>query len=362
MISDVFVVLQDASSWRLSLTSFTLSFFPVLYFFTFLYYTDSGSTFCVLLMYLLSLHGNHKMAATVGSISVLFRQTNIVWVVFVAGVVASESLVHRIKPDKKEISPESQQNFSFLWAVLRQLLVWVTKDRRSLTSFLISAGSRVWPYVVVVVGFIAFVLINGSIVVGAKDDHQAILHFPQIFYFVSFSALFSFMYHISWSHVKSFSRFLYRKPLVALAFCVISAALVWRFTFAHRYLLADNRHYTFYVWAKLFRRHELVKFALIPCYLLAMWSMAKSLEHMSILWKCVYCVCVAANLIPSPLLEFRYFIIPYLIYRLNMQMSSYVRLLLELALYLMVNFVTLYLFIEKPFLWENTSGYQRFMW
>jgi hypothetical protein len=22
----------------------------------------------------------------------------------------------------------------------------------------------------------------------------------------------------------------------------------------------------------------------------------------------------------------------------------------------------LYLFIEKPFQWENTSGYQRFMW
>jgi alpha-1,2-glucosyltransferase len=302
------------------------------------------------------------MAAFIGSISVLFRQTNIIWVVFVAGLAASKSLMNRIQPEKKDISPESQQSFTFLWTVLQQLLKWITKDRKSLLNFLIDVVSAIWPYILVGIGFVTFVVMNGSIVLGAKNDHQAILHFPQIFYCISFCVAFSFMYHMSWSHIKSFTRFLYNKPLIVVAFCVISTLLVWKFTFAHRYLLADNRHYSFYVWAKIYRRHDLIKYALIPCYLFAMWSMFKVLEYKNILWKCVYCTCVGANLIPSPLLEFRYFIIPYLIYRLNMPLGSYTKLSIELLLYLLVNSATLYLFIEKPFQWENTSGYQRFMW
>ena len=41
-----------------------------------------GSTFLVLLMYLLSLHEFHVTAAFIGYVAVLFRQTNIVWVFF----------------------------------------------------------------------------------------------------------------------------------------------------------------------------------------------------------------------------------------------------------------------------------------
>ena len=115
-------------------TAFTLCHFPILHFFTFFYYTDTGllsicilktvfsvfgyadttllrlptvivsnpanliyrcdkikqmpfslsvgSTFMVLLMYLLSLHESHVMAAFIGYVAVIFRQTNIVWVFF----------------------------------------------------------------------------------------------------------------------------------------------------------------------------------------------------------------------------------------------------------------------------------------
>ena len=44
-------------------TTMALSAFPVLYFFTFLYYTDPGSTFCVLLMYLMGLQESHFTSA-----------------------------------------------------------------------------------------------------------------------------------------------------------------------------------------------------------------------------------------------------------------------------------------------------------
>ncbi len=59
----IIVYFQDYTPLRCVLKTAALSIFPVLYFFTFLYYTDPGSTFCVLLMYLLSLYDNHLTSA-----------------------------------------------------------------------------------------------------------------------------------------------------------------------------------------------------------------------------------------------------------------------------------------------------------
>ena len=37
-------------------------------------------------------------------------------------------------------------------------------------------------------------------------------------------------------------------------------------SYTHPYLLVDNRHYPFYVWKNIFRRHEAVKYLLVPAY------------------------------------------------------------------------------------------------
>ncbi len=47
------------------LSSVNLTLFPVLYFFSFLYYTDVGATLLVLLGYTLRLRGNHLLSALV---------------------------------------------------------------------------------------------------------------------------------------------------------------------------------------------------------------------------------------------------------------------------------------------------------
>jgi len=59
-----------------------LYYFPILYFFNFLYYTDVGGTFFVFLMYWLSLRSHFKSSAVSAIFAVAFRQTNIVWVGF----------------------------------------------------------------------------------------------------------------------------------------------------------------------------------------------------------------------------------------------------------------------------------------
>ncbi|XP_025106484.1 putative Dol-P-Glc:Glc(2)Man(9)GlcNAc(2)-PP-Dol alpha-1,2-glucosyltransferase isoform X6 [Pomacea canaliculata] len=76
------------------LTALTLATFPVLYFFTWLYYTDAGSTFFSLLTYLCVLHKRHRSAAVCGLVAILFRQTNVVWVMFGAGVTAGQVILN----------------------------------------------------------------------------------------------------------------------------------------------------------------------------------------------------------------------------------------------------------------------------
>ena len=76
------------------MTALTICSFPPLYFFNFLYYTDVGSTFTVLLAYLLALHGSHFLASLLGAVAVLFRQTNIIWVAFF-GMLALKDVVQK---------------------------------------------------------------------------------------------------------------------------------------------------------------------------------------------------------------------------------------------------------------------------
>ena len=78
------------------LSSLNLALFPLLYFFSFFYYTDVGSTFLVLLMYCLHLDGFNLSASFMGLVAVAFRQTNIIWVAFVAGQSVAEPLLINI--------------------------------------------------------------------------------------------------------------------------------------------------------------------------------------------------------------------------------------------------------------------------
>lgn len=40
----------------------------------------------------------------------------------------------------------------------------------------------------------------------------------------------------------------------------------------HPFLLADNRHYTFYIWRRLFKFHFMVPYLLAPIYLACAWA------------------------------------------------------------------------------------------
>eukprot|EP00743_Colponemidia_sp_Colp-15_P007020 GILK01007576.1.p1 GENE.GILK01007576.1~~GILK01007576.1.p1 ORF type:complete len:476 (-),score=56.38 GILK01007576.1:150-1526(-) len=333
-----------------------LGLFPVHFFFHFLYYTDSGSTFFVLLMYLLTLKQAHKAAALAGIAAILFRQTNAIWLAF---CVVEGSLRAVGMPQSRSIR-ELWLSFKVLFSQIPVLL----------TVF--------WPHISVLLSFAAFVVFNRGIVIGDKANHQPVAHIPQLFYFSLFSCVGLGLSTASPSRIYEFIKL----PLCSLRnliLTVLATALVLlaihKFSYAHPFLLADNRHYPFYVWKNIMRRHPIVPYALAPVYLFSMWSINRSLaEKTSLLWRIAFFACVAIVLVPAHLLEFRYFIVPFLLLHLNVGPSCFLlsgqpplasRSLLNYGIHLLgfiaVNVATIFLFLFKPFIGPDGNT-ARFMW
>merc|ERR1711974_291972 len=79
------------------------------------------------------------------------------------------------------------------------------------------------------------------------------------------------------------------------------------FSLAHPYLLADNRHYTFYIWRRIIARNNFTKFFLLPLYILGGYCVLNTLRHNTIIFKSSFPLFTCLNLAPQALLEFRYF-------------------------------------------------------
>lgn len=358
---------KSRSAWRRVLTALSLSTFPVLYFFSFLYYTDAGSTFFILFSYLMTLYGSHAAAATLGVCAILFRQTNVVWVGFCAGTVVAQKMDEAWATEqtkKRDQRPAATAGchvpFSITGAKRLTRFLW---EFVTAPAHLMAVVVATWPYLLVAAGFAGFMVWNGGIVVGDRTSHEACLNFPQIFYFLSFTLLFSLPVTLCHQRALRFLQSLRKRPLLYLALTAGALLLVWKFTHVHRYLLADNRHFPFYVWRRIYQRHELVRFLLVPGYVFAAWTFADTLLHgRSLFWALAFAVCLLASTVPQKLLEFRYFIVPYLLYRLHLPLASVPRLLLELALYGAINAATIYVFLYRTFQWPDSTDVQRFMW
>lgn len=204
---------------------------------------------------------------------------------------------------------------------------------------------------------------------------------------------------------------------VLLGILAPAAAVVHLNTIIHPFTLADNRHYVFYVF-KIIRNWELLKYMAIPGYLISGWLALNALHTVSfaslhstikpasqrltktsdrakflrvgfsIVWMATSSLC----LITAPLVEPRYFIIPWVIWRLQVSTDGSrpmetvgkvenvkqievdggsMRLLnepilwlwLETFWFLVINIVTGYIFLTKTFEWPQEPGLkQRFMW
>lgn len=189
---------------------------------------------------------------------------------------------------------------------------------------------------------------------------------------------------------------------MAITVMAVMVAVVHFNTIVHPFTLADNRHYMFYVF-RLLLRHPMIKYAAVPVYFVSAWLVINALgstqsdagERVSLVL--VWLASSALSLFTAPLVEPRYFMVPWLIWRLhvpgqvqlenakttkgtsNSNNNQAARkqntahpavgwildhmLWIEMAWFLLVNGATCWLFLERPFEWMQEPGkLQRFMW
>lgn len=392
--------LHPTSSFRSSFFSTVqLSLFPLFFFFHFLFYTDGGSLFWTLLTYFFHLHDWRFISANCGFVSVWMRQTNIVWIGFmmltqieeqwrtndrsVFGEVRNIQATDK-KPEEKAtnnsdasassiVDGEKESKLAALSATYNPsswsdfpftLLLFVSSCFRSFFSLV----ARHFGLLLLCVLFVFFFVLNDfSIVVGDRAHHSLSLHLPNLCYFILFAAG---MTVANWSTrdlIGKAASSIRNNKTITVATVAAMAIAVHYFTIAHPFLLADNRHYTFYLWKNLFARFHLFRYALLPVYLLlaaVMQSTWSSVSSRTLLFQFTYWLVVLVCLILTPLIEFRYFTTPFIMWFLHSAPTlnkTAARSASAILLYVIINAATLYIFVFKPFVWGDGTE-ARFMW
>jgi len=159
----------------------TLALHPPLLHTSTLYYTDTLALALCLIAYHLASRKHHFAAALIGVCAVLTRQNTIVWVGYSA---ASAILAH----------PAFQFAHHTIYTQRKptQAAYGVT-IRRILTTFNIYKYELIriaLPYILLAAAFVSAVIYNGGIVIGHQENHTAVLHIPQLYYFAVYACAF----------------------------------------------------------------------------------------------------------------------------------------------------------------------------
>ncbi|KAL8741985.1 MAG: hypothetical protein Q9184_008317, partial [Pyrenodesmia sp. 2 TL-2023] len=287
-----------------------------------------------------------------------------------------------------------------------------------------------------------------------KENHVASIHLAQMLYiwpyimFFSFPLLYPYILQafIPQKYIPSAirsgsTRHLLPRLVVAIPVMIAMLLIVHFNTIVHPFTLADNRHYTFYVF-RLLLRHPSTKYLAVPIYFICAWAAITGLGGLPnvqpptqqeanppqagvrignprqaevrrgdrvrlplapyssvtvgpghrVSTAVIWLVATTLSVVTAPLVEPRYFIIPWLIWRLHMpsplptgeeaarerrkpartrgarlKAMFYAkhdhRLWLETVWFLFVNWAVGYMFLYRGFEWPQEKGkVQRFMW
>ncbi|CAB4256105.1 dolichyl-P-Glc:Glc(2)Man(9)GlcNAc(2)-PP-dolichol alpha-1,2- glucosyltransferase [Maudiozyma barnettii] len=365
--------------------------FPLMATYYYLYYTDVWSTIFIMESLTLALtmpwglSRSIWLSGVMAGLSCVFRQTNIIWNGFILIVV-----IERRAIISKQFTTHSLNNY---------LKVFIT----AIEDF----NELVLPFFINFVGFVVYLIWNRSITLGDKSNHSAGLHLVQVFYCFMFILFFSVPIWFSRNFVKSYKIRCQTRPVRTIFELLLIMLIIRYFTKIHPFLLADNRHYTFYLFKRLINsKYRLIKYIffsvvyhfstfsymelmrpnemsfhpIMPLPIKDSILLPIQLTHIS--WT-VLILCTIVTIVPSPLFEPRYYILPYIFWRIfitcnaepifkklvpagpdeiPVTISSTGRLLWELLWFMLINVATLLVFILHPFIWTDESFLQRIIW
>ncbi|KAJ9470508.1 hypothetical protein DIPPA_52200 [Diplonema papillatum] len=327
---------------RASLASLTM---PVLFFYAPFYYTDGASvlTISTLFAVLARKAGGADSAVCFGLsvFAVSLRQTNIIWVGFCYGV----ALLH----ESGVIS-------------IADIFGSFDKVRSILSNLFFKA--RYLALLLLLVLFSAFVCVNGGIVLGDKSNHQAVFHPTQLVYLMCLLPFFYPIYSLQALSLASKQKVAW--TLTICAWAMFATYCLRYHLISHPFTLADNRHYTFYLWKclQLADPESLRRYILVPVSTFGLVGLLHAFSRVRSTVFVLYTIATTCTLIFSPLFEPRYFVLPlfFIQYAASVpEPSSQVADSLHILLHAAINAVTIFVFVAKPFVFaDGTAG--RFMW
>ncbi|KAG1787833.1 glycosyltransferase family 59 protein [Suillus plorans] len=333
-----------------SIEALVLSSFPIAWFFGFLYYTEVPSLVSVLCTVVAATQNKHWLAGLLGIVSCFFRQNNVIWVLY--AYAASQLMRLRFKRGNDKLHDPPA-----LGAGPGDFIRSIMSAPKALPELLPAFA----PYAVVLALFGGFVIWNDGIVLGDKSNHIPSFHVPQLYYFIAFATI------IGWPAVlcgeggplKITTGVISRmRTLMTAIISIFMGITIQHFTIHHPFLLSDNRHFTFYIWRRVFMLHAAVPYLFIPGYQACAWAWwIRVACDQSLLQTLVLPVLILPTLLPTPLLEPRYFLVPYILLRAQVVDVQPYGIFVEGLWYMVINVATTYVFLYK-----ERVGVGRFMW
>ena len=374
-----YIYFADKNPMKIILQALNLTILPPLYFFSHVYYTDMLSlTFLLMFSRLCLTNRNLVLILICGICSIIMRQTNVVWIAMVFGHKLLDLLIkssrvygnqyvydvkiHKLPIIAKDIDKSKLKRYYGMWDVYCAVRYHLSTCFSTFYKFITFYDATILlTHTIILSGFVGFVYVNGSIVVGDKTAHEATIHLPQLLYFLIFYGVFGLPFVVN--KLKSSLILMYREKILVLLCGIIFTLMVHHNTLVHPYLLADNRHYTFYIWNRWYGKYDFAIYATVPIYIFLLFSIYDNLKDQNcISFLLPYTVSLTLVLALQKLIEIRYFLIPYIVLRLRFSRPSFLVVFSEFIWYIIINVAVFYVFCEKQVFWDDFDYVQRIMW
>lgn len=379
LFSSILKFVYYGSNSKVLLQALNLAILPPLYFFSHVYYTDTLSLTFLLAFSRLCFTNKHRLFILIfGALSILMRQTNVVWIAMVFGHklldifirssrVFGNHYVSNMNLSKKSLIAQDVDtsklkryyNLSDVFYATKYHLKTLFKTFFKYLTF--QDFVTLSTHSILLISFIIFLYNNGSIVLGDKNAHEVTIHLPQLLYFLLFYGVFGLPYVIA--KLPSTLKLIFNNKVKVLLLGIFFGVIVHFNTIAHPYLLADNRHFTFYVWQRWFGKYEFAIYTTIPVYIFLLFNLYDNLvDQNCISFLLPYSVSIFLVLALQKMIEIRYFLIPYIILRLRFVKPHMWMVVFEFLWYLVLNTAAFNVFFNREVFWNDFDYVQRIIW
>jgi alpha-1,2-glucosyltransferase len=224
--------------------------------------------------------------------------------------------------------------------------------------------------------FIIFLVKNDfSVVLGDRSSHSMVVHLAQINHLLIF-----FLFFFPWLNTKLLDlfkrQFWNSNNIIRLTviFSIVSSIMFIfnQYSYTHDFLLADNRHYSFYYFSKIYNNTTLRNLLLSYTSLITSLVINDNPNLLKSTYIHSWLICTTLVLVPAKLFEFRYLTLPMLTFVLIIHSNYpswrdlYERLVnkYNVAWMILVNAVTIVVFLYRPFKnnFMELTPMSRFMW